>query len=150
MHPRGKRPQLEIGDRGLQVLTAMRQAVRLLALLLVNLVVGTELREHSRQCRGLPLARHTAAIKRDVVRRAEENQKRFAGRMRVCSRDAGDDCGQGGGALRRRMSTRTPFSCCGYWLAKSSSHFSSAISMDWRTEGPTDVPRYRFQSRGLP
>ena len=108
--------------------------VRLLALLLVNFVVGPKRREHSGQCRHLPLARHAAAIHRDVVARAEKHQQRFAGRMRICSRDAGHDCGQGGGVAAAQDVHENAIQLLRVLASRTrAASFSSAISMDWRT-----------------
>jgi phospholipase C len=93
MHAWGERTQLEVGNRGLEVMTAMRQRVRLLTFGLIDLMVGPECRKHSGQPRHVPLAPHAAAIDLDVVWRTQENQQRFARRVRVGNRDA---CHNGG------------------------------------------------------
>ncbi|MNV21540.1 hypothetical protein D3C71_1124780 [compost metagenome] len=78
VNPRGQRAQLQVCDGHFKVVLAMRQRVRLLALLFVDLVFGAEGRKQSREARSLLLASNAAAIDLYVVLHRQQHQKGLA------------------------------------------------------------------------
>ena len=78
VNPQGQRAQLQVCDGRFKVVFAVRQRVRLLPLLIVNLVFEAEGREQSREARSPVLAGHAAAIDLDVILHRQQHQKGLA------------------------------------------------------------------------